>query len=398
MGQASAQNRLTLEQAVQEALRVYPQAAFADARVAEASGQQTQAGLRPNPRMTLQTEDIRPSSPGLPFSFVDSTEDYFLLAQVIETGGKRGRRVDVANAALGASEIEREQVRRQIVAQVSRAYWIAVAARRVRELADQNLRTYEEDVTYSSNRVKEGVAAEADLMRIEIERDRARSSLLTAAREVDQTAVQLFRAMGRMDFATVQLTGSLEDTGAVALPDVTRALAMRTEMRIAQRENQRAQADLRLQRADAKPDPEAFVGYKRNIGLDTAYAAMQLDLPVRNRNQGNIASAAARTREAEANLRMVELSVRAELEAAQREYLAERQLLQDLPRTVTRAEESERLARAAYREGALDLLRLLDAERSRIQIQVEYFRALADLQQSVVNLQLASGEKLRGEQ
>lgn len=397
-GHVAAQSTLSLREAIQDALRANPQLALTDARIEEAKGQRTQAGLRPNPRVTVQTEDIRPSTPGLPFSFVNSTEDYLLLAQVIETGGKRGRRLDLANAGVTTNELEEARVRRQIVAQVSAAYWTAVSSQRVKELSEQNLRTYEEDVTYSANRVREGVAAEADLIRIQIERDRVRIALLTAALDADQAVVALYRAMGRSTFGPAQLTDPLQDGGAVGLPDIARVLAARPEMRVAQEAVRQAEAELRLQRADAKPDPEAFVGYKRNVGSDTAYAAVQIDLPVRNRNQGNIASAAARVHQAEAHLRATEIMIRAEVEAAQRAYMDERELLRDLPATVARAEESERLARAAYREGALDLLRLLDAERSRIQEQLEYSRSLADLQQRVVNLQLASGEQFEGEQ
>ncbi len=395
---ASAEPDLSLQQAVQEALASHPQMAVANGRVQEAAGQRVQAGLRPNPRLTLQSEDLRPPENGAPFSYANSTEEYFLLGQIIESGGKRGRRLDVANAAVATSEVEAQLTRRRIVAQVSSSYWLAVSAQRVSELSAQNLRTYDEDVTYSSNRVKEGVQAEADLIRIQIERDRVRAAALVATRDADQALVALYRAMGRSNFAPAHLTGSLEDAGTVTLPDLARVLALRPEIRIGESAVQQAKADYRLQKANGKPDPEAFVGYKRNIGLDTAYAALQIDLPIANRNQGNVASAAARIHEAEAQLRLTRLSVQADVEAAQRAYIDEKTVLERLPETERQAEESERLTRAAYREGALDLLRLLDAQRSRIQVQVEYYRALADLQQSILNLQVASGEPLRGEQ
>jgi len=66
--------------------------------------------------MTRQTDELRPSESGLPFSYANSTEDYFLLSQVIESGGKRERRLDVVGSMLAATEMERELTRRQIVA------------------------------------------------------------------------------------------------------------------------------------------------------------------------------------------------------------------------------------------------------------------------------------------
>jgi outer membrane protein TolC len=59
-----------------------------------------------------------------------------------------------------------------------------------------------------------------------------------------------------------------------------------------------------------------------------------------------------------------------------------------------RADEIATIALAAYTEGATDLLRLIDAERARIEALTLYHRALADFQQSVTTLRIATGEGL----
>ena len=56
-----------------------------------------------------------------------------------------------------------------------------------------------------------------------------------------------------------------------------------------------------------------------------------------------------------------------------------------------RADEVYRIADAAYRETGSDILRLIDAERTRIETEVTYTRALAELQQSAVALETAQG-------
>ncbi len=388
---AYAQVSLSLQGAVQQALGGNPRLSMAQGRMEEAIDFRTQASLGPNPRLTLQTEDIRPSSNRLPFSFVNSTEDYITIGQVIETAGKRGKRTGFADSAVQTTRMEQDLTRRQIIGTVSAAYWLAAGYVRNRDLLQETLLTFEEDVTYSRNRVNEGVMAESDLMRIQLERDRIRAALLTATREADQGFINLYRAMGKTDFPPTQLADSLEGVPKIALPELTRVLQVRPEMQIAREAVIAAESDIKLQKANAKPDPEAFAGYKRNVGYDTVYAALQIDLPVRNRNQGNIGSAAARLHIAQSSLKAAEASVTADLESARRAYQDQQQLLDMLPETLSRARESERLARAAYREGGIDILRLLDAERSRIQVETDYYRALADLRGSIVNLNLASG-------
>jgi cobalt-zinc-cadmium efflux system outer membrane protein len=56
-----------------------------------------------------------------------------------------------------------------------------------------------------------------------------------------------------------------------------------------------------------------------------------------------------------------------------------------------RADEVYRIVDAAYRETGSDILRLLDAERTRIETEIAYARALAELQQSAVALETAQG-------
>src|ERR1700757_3249068 len=87
---AQGQTRLSLHDAIQQA-RNSPTARFAQAQVDAAQGGVTQAGLRPNPRLFLQSEDLRPWDNN--FSFADNTEDYAYIGQTIETGGKRSGRL-----------------------------------------------------------------------------------------------------------------------------------------------------------------------------------------------------------------------------------------------------------------------------------------------------------------
>ena len=393
---ACGQLRLSLESALQQALQANPALAVSEGRVAEARGQRLQAGLRPNPRVAVQSEDV-PFVNGPPnYSFARSTEEYLYFAQIIETGGKRKRRIGYADAGIQMTEIERSMARRDIELRVSSAYWTASSARRTRDLLAENLRAWDEDVRYGTNRLKEGVMAEADVIRLQLERDRARADLMLAERDVTQTTINLYRAMARTDFPKTELVDSLENLPLDVMPSDPLVFRERPEFRLAEKTLSQAEADSRLQRANGRPDPEAFLGYKRNTGYDTLYAAVQIDIPIHNRNQGNIASAQARVRIAQSNLHLVEINLKADLEGAVQQYRDQQGLVQTLPVAVSLARETENLARAAFREGAVEILRVLDAIRSRIQTETTYYRALADLHQAAINLRLAEGASFSG--
>ncbi len=391
------QVQLSLESALQQALSINPDLSITKSQTDVARGQLVQAGLRPNPRLLVQTEDIRPGTTQAPFSFANSTEDYLTVGQTIEVAGKRRGRIQVAGAGVGIAENQQQLTRVQIVSRVTAAYWNAVLADRTRDLASQSLQTYDEDVRYIGNRVKEGVAAEGDLIRLTIERERIRTTLLGAKRDSEQALVYLFRAIGANQFPSAVLTTRLEDSKIQDIPNLESVLAKRKDVAVARASLEQAESNLKLQHAAARPDPEVLVGYKRNSGFDTAYAALQIDLPIHNRNQGNISSAQAQVRVAQSNLQLILNTVRADYESAVRGYRDQQNLIATLPTTITQSQDAERRARAAYREGGIQLFALLDAERVRIQSEQDYARALADLQQAINTLHLATGADMSGD-
>jgi outer membrane protein TolC len=163
-------------------------------------------------------------------------------------------------------------------------------------------------------------------------------------------------------------------------------------MMLAREAAEQARANLRLQEAYAKPDPDLHVGYERIGGFDTLYAAAQIPLPIRNRNQGQIEAATAELRAAQSSITAAAAGIRSEVESARRDYDSRQKLLNETLRPMlNRADEVYRIVDAAYRETGSDILRLLDAERTKIETEIMYARALSEFQQSAVSLETAQG-------
>jgi cobalt-zinc-cadmium efflux system outer membrane protein len=387
----SAQARLTLADAVSQALSGHPQLALAAAREAGAGGLQRQARLSPNPRLILQSE-----SSGFPGnSLVSPQQDrdtYAFLAQTVETGGKRNRRVELAGENVHRSELELQLYRRQITSRVSIAYWAAAGAAGVEDLLKKETEGFDRLVQFHRDRVREGATPEVDLLRIEVERDRLASAAGTAAQDAERAKIALFREMGKTEFPAVEFADALEQQHPVPFVALRNVLDQRPEMKLAREAIDQARANLRLQEATAKPDPDVHVGYKRTGGFDTLYAAVQIPLPVWNRNQGLVEAAEEEVKAAESSVAVTEALIRAELESAQKEYDSRQKLLDETLRPMReRAGEVYRIVEAAYQETGSDILRLLDAERIRIETDTTFTRTLSELQQSAVALETAQG-------
>jgi cobalt-zinc-cadmium efflux system outer membrane protein len=310
--------------------------------------------------------------------------------------GKRGKRIDWAKANASRAEATAALLRQQLSARIANAYWNFAAAKAAVELQKQNLESADEVVRYHQERVSSGAMRGVDLLRMQLERDRAQLALQTAEGEANEFRLQLLRELGRTTLlGDVQLSDPLVAIDPVAEVSIDVALAQRADVRAANDSVTSARTDARLQRANGVPDPDFIGGYKRNVGENSLYTSLQIPLPFSNRNQGEIARADASVRTAEAARSQTELSARAEIEAARAAYERSRQMVQaTLPEMQTRAKQNLAILDDAYRTGGTDLLRYIDARRLAVEVELSVLQRLAEYHASAVRLQLAYGEQL----
>jgi cobalt-zinc-cadmium efflux system outer membrane protein len=386
---AQSDGGLSLHDAIAEALQS-PRARIDDDQTRLAQAQIRQAGLGLNPRLYVQSEDLHPWDDN--FSFPNDTEDYAYLSQTIEVDGKRSKRVALANANVRRAEVERDLHKRQLVAQVAAAYWAAVSDRKVVGLLEQDMGAVEAMVKYHQDRVDAGAMRGVDLIRMQIERNRIYLSLQAARRDAELADTELYRQIGRSTLKGVKLTDDISMTGELPSVDLEAALSQRLEIVAAKDALTAAEADVRLQQANGVPDPDFFAGYKRDVGTNTAYAALQIPLPLRNRNQGEIARAQAQVRIARESLEETQLAVRADIEAAEENFRRELEIVRDtLPAMRSDAKKNLEIETEAYRLGGVDLLRYLDAERTELDVEVMAIRTLGEFHQAEARLQIATG-------
>lgn len=388
----SAQQPLSPRDAVRLALEHNDYLAAAASRVAAAEGLRLQANLPLNPRLFLQSENAR-IPVGTPLHVWRDTDTFAYVSRVFETAGKRQRRTDVATENARSAKLTLEAWRAAVAGRVLTAYWNAAGAERLRSVLAESLDVLGQTVRFQRDRVREGALPEADLTRILLEYQQVAISLENARQDVTRSRLLLDREIGWQRTAEVMLTGDLGAVERIAPPSLEESVERRPDVRQAVQAVQQAQSAVRLQQAQARPDPELLFGYKRTLGLNTVVAGVQINLPFHNRNQGAIAAASAESAAAAATLRATRTAAKAEIEALLSEYLQKRDLVERmLPTLRQQADQTRRIAGAVYREGASDLLRLLDAERTRIQAETLHVRSLIDYRQAAINLQTALGQ------
>lgn len=385
---------LTLGEAVRRASDLSPLVAAARGRVDAAAGALHQAGRIPNPLGEVRVE-------GWDFHADHATPrwdnvDFFAtLQQPIELGAKRSARTAEASAARDAATSEAEQTRRAVILETVRTYLATVRARSLLEAHEKNREGLARIVEILERRVAEGWTAEADLLRFRAELARAEEALLRVRLDGDRERRLLAVLVGE-PVAPSRLVEPALPAVPEGDPDALArsALERRPEVAAARSRVAQAREAARLERARRVPTVGLTAGYKRSFGLDTGLAGLTVPLPLFDANAGNVARAEAEARAAEAGLAALESRL---LAGGSAEVLAAREL-RARALTVERdlvlpADGASDAATAAFREGASDVLRLVDAYRLSLDARRDALDLLAEAALRTAEVRLMLGEE-----
>jgi outer membrane protein, heavy metal efflux system len=387
-GLCHGQTILSAQDAVAYALSHRPELRAANDRIGASERLRSQAGLIPNPRFLFRKEDFTDH-----LNVGENSQTYWEGSQLLEISGKRGGRIAVAQQNTEQSRLQAELEQRQIVLNVRESYWRAKAAQSLAALYGQDAEYFRQVIEYHEARFREGKIAEVDLLRVRLQGEQIRAGAANARLDSEKALLMLAEEMNAAPNSSWALSEDfemLEEPRPV--PAGTDATSLRVEGQLAQQAIAGAEAQTRLQKANGRPDLLFTGGYKRDVDIDTPVAGVQFDLPLFNRNQGAVAAANAEEDAAREDYQATRNRLAAELQLAQREYEMRRdQYLQTFKPLREQAIEISDISRAAYQAGGLDLLRLLDAERARVDAELSYVRALEGFHISVAALNYAEG-------
>jgi outer membrane protein, heavy metal efflux system len=345
------------------------------------------AGLRPNPVASYVAEQLGNRN-------VDP-QHTVTLGQPIELGGKRQRRLDSARAASQVTAAELDDLRRQVVAQVKKAFTDLLVADAILNLTAASLRSLDEVERLQRIRAEKGDISELELTRLQLQRFAFERDLVDARQATVAARIALGLAMGGDTVPPdVVIVGEL--TRPDGLPDAEdlrrRALDARPDLKAAEAARIRARADRELARANAWWDVTPQLEYQR-IGSDNTFG-IGVSVPIRvfDRNQGEVARTRAEIERAEANREATLQRVLAEVDTALNQVTSARDKLKLLNEVyLPKAQRARDTVEFAYRRGGVSLLDFLDAERAYRDTTLEHVRALGGYQTALDELEAAVG-------
>lgn len=382
---------IDLSTAVNRTLEASPELQLYPYHVRALDAQALQAGLKPNPRLNAELENVFGTGAN---RFLTNSELTLSLSQLIELGNKPEKRVDVIDRKAAAVQHDYATKRLDVVAAMMRDYYNSLQLQQLLDWIQQRIRTEQAAVAVIERRARAGVVGEADVMRMQLRlaKSEARQAELQAkhAQSLKKLAANW---ADDADFSAVD--GELSRTPA--LPDASilhEALNTTPDYLLAQAQTRINEARLSLAQAQSRADITLGAGIRRQEGRNDNALLFSFSMPLQwnNKNQGNIASAQAQYQEKLANQEILrtrlEIALR-RIHSAMQNNLAQLDRLDTDLRPVAEGLLAE--VKRGYQLGQYDVLQWVDAQQELFNVDRQVIEA-----QHAVHLQFLELERLSG--
>ena len=380
-----------LEDALAAALLGNPTLALYAIENRAAEARALQAGLLPNPELDLQVGEYNRNDEGF-----DAAETTIVLAQLLEIGGKRQWRRRVAEANYVLSDTDYEIQRLDVIAETARRFMDVLAAQERATLAAAAVEIAQAGLLAVREGVKAGKESPLQAVKGETDVELARLDE-RGARNAEQMARRRLAAMwGHEEAAFEAADGNLYDMMETipSLETLRAELAETPDLARTGSELRLRRATLASEKAARVPDARATVGFQR-FEADTSDAlvfGVGMPLPVFDRNQGNIAAAAQALAKAEAEARLAEFTLAADLADAHASLTAVHERATALRDTVVPAmEKAFAAAQEEYRQGKFGVLHMRDAERGLMEAKQALIDTMSLYHTTLIKIQRITG-------
>ena len=361
--------------------------------------QETTANLRPNPVLGADAQFIPIFSPS-DFSKddLDLAQQFDLgLSYLFERGHKRQSRLQAARDQTAVTRAQVTDAERTLTFNVGQQFVSVLLAESTLQFALEDLKSFQTTVDISESQFKAGAISEGDYLKIRLQFLQFQTDVSSARLAKAQALIGLRELLGYNavpadydvigDLAYQPLKANLEDLQAKALkqrPDFQAAVLGVTA----------AQSQIRLAKANGKVDVNGTFDFTHTSGQNTASIFASFELPIFNRNQGEIARTGYALTQAQESQLSASDTVLSDVGNAYEAIRSNDEIVQLYTSGyLKQAQDSRDISEYAYKRGAASLLDFLDAERTYRAAQLAYRQALASYMTALEQLKEAVGTR-----
>jgi outer membrane protein, heavy metal efflux system len=385
VGSGIGQNptRIPLDQAIDLALAHNHSLQATRTQILQNQAQEITANLRPNPTLGVDTQFLPFFSPqNFSGDNLNNVQQFDVgIGYLFERGHKRQRRLQAAQDQTAVTRAQVADAERTLAFNVGQQFVSVLLAESTLEFALESLKSFQQTVDISEAQLKAGYIGEGDYLKIKLQLLQFQTDVSSARLAKAQALVGLRGLLGynavpadfdvEGDLSYQPLKGNLEDLQA-------RALRERPDFRAAELGITAAQSQILLAKANSKVDVNGTYDFSHVAGESTASLFASFDLPIFNRNQGEIARTGYALTQAQEQQQSASDTVLSDVANAYQAVRSNEEVVQLYTSGyLKQAQDSRDINEYAYKRGAASLLDFLDAERSYRSVQLAYRQALS---------------------
>ena len=390
---------LSLDQAIDLALTHNHALKATRTLILQNQAQEITANLRPNPSIGADSQFIPIFSPqNFSADDLNLTQQFDIgIGYLFERGHKRQRRLQAARDQTAVTRAQVADAERSLAFNVGQQFVSVLLAESSLQFAMQDLQDFQQTVDIADAQYKAGDISEGDLLKIKLQLLQFQTDVSAARLAKVQALAGLRELIGydaapagfdvTGDLAYVPLKSKLEDLQAMALrerPDLQAAVLGVTA----------AQSQILLAKANAKVDVNGTYDFSHTGGENSASIFVGFDLPIFNRNQGEIARTRYALTQAQELQQSASDTVMTDVASAYEAVKSNDEVVQlYVSGYLKQAGDSRDISEYAYKAGSASLLDFLDAERSYRSTQLAYRQALASYMTALEQLKQGVGTR-----
>jgi cobalt-zinc-cadmium efflux system outer membrane protein len=390
---------ITLDQAISLALAHNHSIQATRTLILQSQAQEITANLRPNPTLGADTQFIPFFSPqDFSGDNLNETQQFDIgIGYLFERGHKRQRRLQAARDQTAVQRAQVADAERTLAFNVGQQFVSVLLAESTLQFALQDLKSFQQTVDIGEEQFKAGFIGEGDYLKIKLQLLQFQTDVSSARLAKVQALVALRQFLGYNalpadydvigDLGYQALQGNLEDFQA-------RAMRERPDFQAAELGITAAQSQILLAKANAKVDVNGTYDFTHVSGENTASIFVNFELPIFNRNQGEIARTGFALTQAQQQQQAASDTVLSDVANAYEAVRSNDEVVQLYTSGyLKQAQDSRDISEYAYKRGAASLLDFLDAERSYRSVQLAYRQALASHMTAIEQLKEAVGTR-----
>ncbi len=392
---SSAQVTLTLKEALVLAKKQNPDLKTSSYGIDISKADVITSRLRPNPDFNVQL--LGTANPGAstndnsPFSPIN-TQTWYQLTKPIVWQTIRNNRIEFASKMFDQANLDFAETSRQIYYTVANQ-WLNVWDAKIKlDLLQKAKVTIDSLVSINQVRYKDQEITSTDLMRAQLLQEQYTRSIITGQQNYRNEIVLLKYLTGFTDSLQIDLNdqtfNSINNAGDSL---VNLGLFARSDIQAARNAIEVSESNIRLQKSLAYPIPE--IGLIWNPQNTVHYFGLYgtIGIPIFDRNQGERQKSEVLKLQNQQTYEAIRKQVNTEVTTAYHTYTVERSNIIQYEKNLKTAEQILHNIQYAYIKGGTTIIDFLEAQRSWLDTQQQYYDALLDFRRSYIQLLFATG-------